>query len=106
MSHSSKFGDRRGRMTAAVTVVLLLVGGTLVVTSLSGAHGPPQPDAQQSAPAPAASPTWSPTSSRAPGSHRPGAQATPDFGPTMEPSPPVSLAIPSIGVNTTGIVDL
>lgn len=93
-------------MTAAVTVVLLLVGGTLVVKSLSGAGRPPQPAAEQSAPASAASPTLTPTSSGAPSSEAPGAQVTPDFGPIMEPSPPVSLAIPSIGVNTKGIVDL
>jgi sortase (surface protein transpeptidase) len=106
MSHTSKFGDRRGRMTAAVTVVLLLLGGALVAKSFSGAQGPPQPNAEQSAPVSATSPTSSRTSSQAPSSDLAEAQATADFGPIMEPSPPVSLTIPSIGVNTTGIVDL
>ncbi|KRF29273.1 hypothetical protein ASG91_05185 [Phycicoccus sp. Soil802] len=32
--------------------------------------------------------------------------STSEFGPIMPPSSPISLAIPSIGVNTKGIVDL
>jgi sortase (surface protein transpeptidase) len=34
------------------------------------------------------------------------AQGQDSFGPILEPSPPVNLAIPSIGVRTHGIVDL
>ena len=36
MSHSTKFGDRRGSIAAAVTIVLLLVGGVMVVKSFAG----------------------------------------------------------------------
>lgn len=109
MSHSTKFGDRRGSIAAAVTVVLLLVGGILVAKSFSGAGAPPQPDAAQgieaspSTPAPvASSPTSSGTTTPAPSK----SSSTNDFGPIMGPSDPVSLAIPSIGVKTSGIVDL
>jgi hypothetical protein len=106
MSHTPKFGDRRGRMTAAVTVVLLLVGGALVAKSFAGADGPPQPSAAQSAPASVDGGAQPPASSSTPSPGTPGAATTPDFGPIMEPSAPVALTIPSIGVNTKGIVDL
>ena len=109
MSLSTKFGDRRGSIAAVVTVVLLLAGGLLVVRSFSGTQAPPQPDAAQSAssgsPAPAPqgpSATPSPTSRTS----RTVSPSTPDFGPLMTASSPVSLAIPSIGVKTKGIVDL
>ncbi|KRF25709.1 class F sortase [Phycicoccus sp. Soil803] len=109
MSLSTKFGDRRGSIAAAVTVVLLLVGGLLVVKSFSGTQAPPQPDAAQSAfttsPAPSTS-APSATSSPTSGAGKTAAPTTPDFGPIMEPSSPVALRIPSIGVNTKGIVDL
>lgn len=100
MSSSSKFGDRRGSIAAAVTVVLLLVGGGLVAKSFSGTHAPPQPDAAQST---QAAPTTS-ESSTATAPSPPSSAA--DFGPILGPSAPVSLSIPSIGVNTKGIVDL
>lgn len=65
MSHSTKFGDRRGSIAAAVTVVLLLVGGILVANSFSRTDAPPQPDAAQSTqPAPALHGTGSATTSR------------------------------------------
>jgi sortase (surface protein transpeptidase) len=109
MSLSTKFGDRRGSIAAAVTVLLLLLGGVLVVKSFSGTQAPPQPDAVESAsstgPAPSTSvPSATPSPTSASGST--AAPSTPDFGPIMEPSSPVALAIPSIGVNTKGIVDL
>ena len=115
MSLSTKFGDRRGSIAAAVTVVLLLVGGLLVLKSFSGAQAPPQPDAAESAstpapgaPAPPTTPTSGPseTSSAAAGAGKTSAPTAPDFGPIMGPSSPVALRIPSIGVNTKGIVDL
>ncbi|MEO6412099.1 MAG: sortase, partial [Pedococcus sp.] len=110
MSHPTKFSDRRGNIAAAVTVVLLLVGGGLVAKSFSGHHAPPQPDAAQSTqavPSTPAAPASSATtsgSSTAPASS-PSSSAS-DFGPILGPSAPVSLRIPSIGVNTKGIVDL
>ena len=112
MSDSTKFGDRRGSIAAAVTVVLLLVGGVLVAKSFGGADAPPQPDAAQSASAPTAPsavPTPSAsntTSSSSSSTTKAPPESTSDFGPIMEPSAPVSLAIPSIGVRTKGIVDL
>ena len=114
MSHSSKFGDRRGSIAAAVTVVLLLVGGVLVAKSLMGAGAPPQPDAAQSAASTATPAPSSPTATSQPSApssptssaSKSSAPSTSDFGPIMDPSSPVSLAIPSIGVRTQGIVDL
>lgn len=112
MSHSTKFGDRRGSIAAAVTVVLLLVGGVLVVRSFGGADAPPQPGAVQPVQAATPTPTATASSSQSPSPSATSAttKATPesgsDFGPIMDPSPPVSLAIPSIGVRTKGIVDL
>ena len=105
MSLSTKFGDRRGSIAAAVTTVLLLVGGLLVVKSFSGTQAPPQPDAAQSASTTAPAPS-SATSSAASRAGKTAAPTTPDFGPIMGPSSPVALRIPSIGVNTKGIVDL
>ena len=110
MSHLSTFGDRRGSIAAAVTVVLLVLGGALVVKSLTGNHAPPQPDAAQSvaagaAPSTTPSATVSATKVPATGGTRAPA-ATADFGPIMGPSAPVSLLIPSIKVNARGIVDL
>lgn len=116
MPTPAKFGDRRGSIAAAVTVVLLLVGGVLVAKSLTSVGPPPQPDAAQSAPATTRPPTSStPTTgsstsaaqgaTSSPAAGKPGA-GSPSFGPIMNPSPPVSLVIPSIGVDTSGIVDL
>ena len=105
MPHFPNFGDRRGNIAAAVTVVLVLLSGMFVARSLSGQHPPPQPGAAQSI---TSTPSTS-TSSGLPSSTR-SAQApattSSGFGPIMEPSPPVSLAIPSIGVRTKGIVAL
>jgi hypothetical protein len=108
MSLSTKFGDRRGRIAAAVTVVLLLVGGLLVVKSFSGTQAPPQPDAAQSASTTAPAPSTAGSGATSSPASRGGKTAapTPDFGPIMGPSSPVALRIPSIGVNTKGIVDL
>ncbi|GAA2731474.1 hypothetical protein GCM10009867_05190 [Pedococcus aerophilus] len=114
MSASSEFGDRRGSIAAAVTVVLLVVGGVLVAKSLTGSDAPPQPDASQAEATTSAPSTQPPTSTQTPTSSEAAtksqAPATPqsssDFGPILEPSAPTSLTIPSIGVRTRGIVDL
>ena len=109
MSLSTKFDDRRGSIAAAVTVLLLLLGGVLVVKSFSGTQAPPQPDAAQSASTTAPAPSTSASSATPSAASRAGktaAPTTPDFGPIMGPSSPVALTIPSIGVNTKGIVDL
>ncbi|WP_406832206.1 class F sortase [Pedococcus sp. KACC 23699] len=113
MSDSSKFGGRRGSIAAAVTVVLLVVGGFLVVKSFSGETPPPQPDAAQAAQDSPSSSTPQPSSSSpstttkpSSSASKPAPQASSDFGPIMTPSAPVALVIPSIGVNTKGIVDL
>ncbi|WP_460966845.1 class F sortase [Pedococcus soli] len=109
MSDITKFGGRRGSIAAAVTVVLLGVGGFLVAKSFSGTDTPPQPDAAQSAPSVTPAPSSSspsPTSSPTSATGKTAAPSTADFGPIMGPSAPVSLKIPSIGVDTKGIVDL
>jgi hypothetical protein len=110
MSLSTKFGDRRGQLAAAVTVVLLLAGGGLVAKALTGADAPPQPEASQAAPAspgpPSSGADGATPSSPTPSTTTPSDTDRPDFGPILRPSPPVALTIPSIKVRTTGIVDL
>ena len=125
MAKRSMFGDRRGTLAAAVTALLLLVGGALVVKVLAAPGAPPQPDTSQAqptalppapGPGPAAGgsskadPTSAgPTSARPTGSTpngtSPAARAN-DFGPMLGPSDPVALRIPSIGVDTKGLVSL
>lgn len=113
MSDSTKFGDRRGIIAAAVTVVLLIVGGVLVGKSFAGTDAPPQPEAAQAAtdvpaapaPTPSSPDATTPSTSPSTASKAPSPSAF-DFGPIMSPSAPVSLAIPSIGVKTEGIIDL
>jgi sortase (surface protein transpeptidase) len=110
MSNSSKFGDRRGSIAAAVTVILLLVGGVLVAKSFAGNDAPPQPDLAQAAETTAPPAPTSPSQTTSPASKtsatEPSPSSSPGFGPIMGPSAPVSLVIPSIGVSTKGIVDL
>ncbi len=109
MSSNARFGDRRGALAAAVTVVLLLLGGTLVVRALSAPGAPPQPRAEQSvaSTAPSAPASSSAPTTRVPTPTPPRTSASGSaFGPIMEPSAPTALVIPSIGVNTKGIVDL
>ena len=106
MSVSTKFGDRRGQLAAAVTVVLLLAVGGLVPRALNTPGSPPQPAYQRAAPA---APETSGSAPGAAASSAPSPPTTPGSSPSrklLEPSPPVSLAIPSIGVRTKGIVDL
>jgi hypothetical protein len=113
MSTSTRFGDRRGTIAAAVTALLLLVGGVLVAKALTGPGAPPQPDraqgtqaTQDAAPTPGRSATSRPAGSSTPSPAAPSSTPGPDFGPIMGPSSPVSLVIPSIGVRTSGLVDL
>ena len=112
MPITTRFGDHRGLIAAVVTALLVLGGGGLLVKALAAPGSPPQPDAAQSAPAQsgtsapsAAEPTTTPSSGGA-SSSPPAPDDGPDFGPILAPSPPVSLSIPSIKVNTKGIVDL
>ncbi len=116
MSSTSRFADHRGAIVAAVvSVLLLLLGGGLVASALASEESPPQPDSSQGsldalAPAsPAPAPTSGTTGSTASGSPTPSPSpsvARPDFGPLMDPSPPVAVRIPSIKLSTKGLVDL
>lgn len=110
MAHLTRFGDRRGSIAAAVTVLLLLLGGGLVAKALTRPEAPAQPPAAEAvAPTtapPVAPQATTPTTRPGAGPAKPSSAPSPDFGPIMEPSPPVSLDIPSIGVDTKGIVDL
>ncbi|WP_082590212.1 class F sortase [Phycicoccus sp. Soil748] len=110
MAHLTRFGDRRGSIAAAVTVLLLLLGGGLVAKALTRPEAPAQPPAAEAvAPTtapPVAPQATTPTTRPGAGPAKPSSASSPDFGPIMEPSPPVSLDIPSIGVGTKGIVDL
>lgn len=106
MSPTSRLGGRRGSIAAAVTVALALVGVTLIATSVPGRDAPPQPVAQSAPPAVAAHAPSRVTSAPTTSAVNPPDQSRPDFGPIMGPSSPVSLAIPSIGLRSKGIVDL
>jgi hypothetical protein len=88
-----------------VTILLALIGCALVLRAITTPAIPPQPNAAPSSMPPRASAAASePKTTMRP---RPtAAQAQSSFGPILEPSPPVALAIPSIGVRTRGIVDL
>lgn len=99
-------GDHRGRMVMVVTVLLALAGCAPVLRAVTAPGKPPQPSAAAAISAPPSaenSPSDPPTTS----TPTPGATQEQDsFGPILEPSPPVKLAIPSIGMRTRGIVDL
>jgi hypothetical protein len=118
MRDISGLAGRRGIVAAAVTALLLVAGGGLVVKALSDPGPPPQPGAAQSAPqAPAAAaptsspptaspgPAPSPTTSAVDPS-KPSDPSDRDFGPILAPSAPTALTIPSIRVDTKGIVAL
>ena len=106
MSISSTFGGRRGVLAAVVTVVLLALGGGLVARALTAPGPPPQPDSGQGQVAlPTTSGSTTPSPLTAPTT--PAAQApASDFGPIMAPSAPVVVRIPSIKLDTKGLVDL
>jgi hypothetical protein len=124
MTKTSGWGDHRGLIAAVVTAALLLVGGGLVLRAVTAPGAPPQPGvgassepaATQAVPKggrtpdtpgdaagakPPAAPPGRPTTSGA----TPGRDAA-DFGPLLAPSNPVALRIPSIGVDTKGLVSL
>ena len=116
MSLSTKFGDRRGALAAVVTVVLLLLGGGIMARAVTAPGPPPQPDSSQ-AQAASPSPTTPAATPEEPAAPSASATATPtatakpeapapSFGALMAPSDPVSLRIPSIKVDTKGMVDL
>jgi hypothetical protein len=106
-------GDRRGHLAAAAAAVLMLVGVLLTVRGLNADAAPPQPSAVEaretrSAQTPSVEST---TAGRVGGASAPSRTEAPSapgtgFGSLMPPSPPVSLKVPSIGVDTKGIVDL
>jgi len=124
MTTTTRWGDHRGLIAAVVTAVLLLVGGGLVLRAVAAPGGPPQPGAgassgpaaTQAAPdgerttdvpgnaaatrPPAATPARPTTSGSTPDGD------AEDFGPLLAPSNPVALRIPSIGVDTRGLVSL
>jgi hypothetical protein len=118
MDTTTRFGDRRGSIAAAVTALLLLVGGVLVVKALLGPGAPPQPSQSQAQGSPGPSPTTAPDTkatgtgptSSGPTSNTPMCSgptaAANDFGLLLGPSDPVALRIPSIGVDTKGLVSL
>ncbi len=105
MSTSPMFGGRRGVLAAVATVVLLVMGGGLVMRSLTAPGPPPQPDSSQGQ---LALPNPSASASQAPSTAPDETARTPasDFGPIMVPSAPVALRIPSIKLATKGLVDL
>lgn len=105
MPISPTCGGRRGVLAAVVTVLLLVLGGGLVVRALTAPGPPPQPDSSQRQAAPPTTSGWATRSPRTAPTAAAQAPAS-DFGPIMAPSAPVALRIPSIKLNTKGLVDL
>lgn len=105
MSISPTFGGRRGVLAAVVTVVLFVLGGALVGRALTAPGPPPQPDGNQGQ---LALPSASGSATRPPRTAPTAAARAPasDFGPLMGPSAPVALRVPSIGLDTKGLIDL
>jgi len=113
MSTSTQRAGRHRNIVVVASVVLALIGAAVVVLGIHGAGGPPQPlaNAGQSLSASAA-PT--PASARTPMTPNPGASPSAaaihtrgtDVGPILTASPPVAIAIPSIGVRTSNLVNL
>jgi hypothetical protein len=105
MSIVPSSGGRRGVLAAVVTVVLLVLGGGLVVRALTAPGPPSQPGSSQGR---LALPTPPGARSPAPPTAPNDAARMPasDFGPIMVASAPVALRIPSIKVDTKGLVDL
>ncbi|MCP3425564.1 class F sortase [Rothia sp. AR01] len=100
-------GSRGGLLASAAAAVLLLAGcASGSMEEASGAGASPSPEASTAAPdvSESASPAEAtPTAAAAsPGAESPAASpsAVPDLPPVMERSAPVTLAIPSIGVDT------
>lgn len=109
MSTSTKNGGRRGLYLAAAATAVLLVLGVGFLVAGRPKPGPPMPSASSSAPeAVASTPTpSSPPAAAATGSTAQAAAATsPDLGPILPASDPVSLRIPSIGVRASQLVGL
>ncbi len=98
-------GGRRGVLPAAVTAVLLVLGGGLVVRSLTAPGPPPQPESSQRQVAPPTTSGPAPASPRTAPTAAAGTPAS-GFGAIMTPSAPVALRIPSIKLTTKGLVDL
>lgn len=102
-------------MAAAVTVVLLVLAGVVLLRAVTRPAPPPQPAAAPAATSTATSrgtpPPASTSRTTTPGTPTPTptttpAPAAPDFGPLLDRSAPVALDVPSLGVHTTGLVQL
>lgn len=103
-------GRLRSTIAVAASVALALVGAVVLFVALRTTDGPPQPavDVFSSASS-APTPTDSDATSTAGGS-QPSAAPSPvkgtDLGPILDASAPISIAIASIGVRTSNVVDL
>lgn len=99
-------GDHRGRLVMVVTALLTLAGCALILRAFTTPGAPPQPNAAAATSAPPRASDTAPALST-PTRPKPMApKREGSFGPILQPSPPVTLVIPSIGVRTSGIVDL
>jgi sortase (surface protein transpeptidase) len=116
MNPDTRRGGRRGTFAAAaVTVALLLVGVLALVLGFRGSDGPPQPVAVAAAPSSTSTEQAGPIASATPDRttndpSRPAAKSAESSGPRigrfLPASAPVSLEIPSIGVESSNFVDL
>lgn len=105
-------GGRRGvLLAAAATAVLATLGIALVVLGLGSSDGPgtavdTSAKSASAVPTPRAAEAPAPASSSAAAGKKPARRTSPGFGSFLPGSPPVGLAIPSIDVRSTNIVDL
>jgi hypothetical protein len=110
MDAPPEHGGRRGvLLAAAATAVLAVLGIVLVVLGLSSSTGPgtaADTSASSTSTAPTPRATRSPAPSHAAPSGDPVRRDRPRFGSFLPGSAPVGLAIPSIDVRSTKIVDL
>lgn len=113
MNTSTQHTGRHRNIVVVASVVLALIGVVVVLLGIHGAGGPPQPPASAgqslsalAAPTPAAAGTpMTPNLGASPSTaaiHTPGT----DLGPILTASPPIAIAIPSIGVRTSNLVNL
>jgi len=103
-------GGHRGVFAAAVTTVMLVVVGAIIIAvGLRGSEGPPEADQAAGSvtpPAASAPSTDGPDAPTSPGPAPEPDTTRPDFGPFLPGSAPVALDIPSIDVHSDQIVGL
>jgi hypothetical protein len=101
---TQSWGGRRGRLAAAATLVLVVLGAATLFLGLRGPDGPPQPQPGMPVSAPTIA---SPSATSAPATSVPAEPLPPNrIGAFLPASAPTRIEIPSIGVSSSRFVDL